>query len=329
MAHIIGISGVSGAGKTVLTHALGQKLQSTVLHWDDFDDVSKSPEDYVDWYKRGQNYKEWDYKALSDVLQTLKSGASTRHPVSSLPLISTEYIVFDAPLGVKHNQTGQYIDTCIHIDVPLDVSLSRRLIRDFKSNNKTKVELVEELEFYLSQSRPLFFDGILKGKAHLIVDGMLPIEQQVEHILSHLREPILAPIKGINHITLAVKDIATSFGFYKNVLGFKPLCKWQGCAYFLLSDGLWFCLDRDRNRQPTLCSTHYAFSVSHEDFKAMSERIIKSGASIFKDNISPGDSLYFQDPDGHKLEIHVGDWQSRVAVKKANPGNWKNVEWFV
>ena len=40
-------------------------------------------------------------------------------------------------------------------------------------------------------------------------------------------------------------------------------------------------------------------------------------------------TLYFLDPDEHKLEIHVGNWQDRINAKKADPGNWKNVEWFV
>ena len=117
-------------------------------------------------------------------------------------------------------------------------------------------------------------------------------------------------------------------------MGFTPLCKWEGSAYFLVGDlndphALWFCLDRDAERQKTSCSTHYAFSVSHEDFKAMSERIIHSGVTLFKENTSPGESLYFLDPDGHKLEIHVGDWKTRIAAKKENPGKWTHVEWFV
>lgn len=41
------------------------------------------------------------------------------------------------------------------------------------------------------------------------------------------------------------------------------------------------------------------------------------------------ESLYFLDPNGHKLEIHVGTWQSRIEVKKENIGSWKDVEWFV
>lgn len=141
-------------------------------------------------------------------------------------------------------------------------------------------------------------------------------------------------ITGLNHLTLAVKNIETSFAFYRDVLGFTPLCKWEGSAYFLVGDPeqpgcLWFCLDRDARRQETICSTHYAFSVSPEDFKASSERIINSGATIFKKNTSPGESLYFLDPDAHKLEIHTGDWQTRIASKKADPGKWTNVEWFV
>ena len=143
-------------------------------------------------------------------------------------------------------------------------------------------------------------------------------------------------ITGLNHITLAVQNIEISFQFYKDVLGFTPICKWEGSTYFIvgeLSDpnALWFCLDLDRKQlyKPSLCSTHYAFSVSLHDFEKISARIMESGAMLFKENTSPGKSLYFFDPDGHKLEIHVGDWRSLVAAKKENLGNWKNVEWFV
>lgn len=141
-------------------------------------------------------------------------------------------------------------------------------------------------------------------------------------------------ISGLNHITLAVKSIDKSFVFYRNVLGFKPLCKWEGSAYFLVGgpddpNALWFCLDRDVSREKTSCSTHYAFSVSPEDFESLSKRIIASGALLYKQNVSPGESLYFLDPDGHKLEIHTGNWKSRIQAKKENLGKWTNVEWFV
>lgn len=135
-------------------------------------------------------------------------------------------------------------------------------------------------------------------------------------------------ISDINHITLAVRNIQKSFDFYKDVLGFKPLCKWDKGAYFLIGN-LWFCLNLDAKRIPNPCYTHTAFTVSEEDFLSLSQKIKESGAVIFKDNLSEGDSLYFLDPDSHRLEIHIGDWQSRIQFKKNDLGSWNNVEWFV
>ena len=137
-------------------------------------------------------------------------------------------------------------------------------------------------------------------------------------------------ITGLNHITLAVTDISQSFDFYANILGFKPLCRWNEGAYFLLGD-LWFCLNLDRNRsnEPSPCYTHIAFSVSAGDFATTSRNLLDAGCKTFKDNTSEGDSFYFLDPDGHKLELHVGDWKTRIAHKKKDLGSWKDVEFFV
>ncbi len=135
-------------------------------------------------------------------------------------------------------------------------------------------------------------------------------------------------INGINHITLAVKEIDKSFAFYKDILGLKPLVKWDKGAYFLSGD-FWFCLNVDEKREPNPCYTHYAFTVHQDNFTIMAKKIINSGAHIFKENSSPGESLYFLDPNGHRLEIHACNWQDRIKAKKENIGSWKNVEWFV
>ena len=137
-------------------------------------------------------------------------------------------------------------------------------------------------------------------------------------------------ILGLNHITLAVTDIEKSFSFYRDLLGLKPLVKWDDGAYFLIgADGFWFCLNVDEQRQPNACYTHYAFTVAEKDFKQIEKKLREAGVSCFKENKSPGASFYFLDPDGHKLEIHVGQVQDRLEVKKIDPASWKNVEWFV
>lgn len=120
-------------------------------------------------------------------------------------------------------------------------------------------------------------------------------------------------ITGISHITLSVRSLEDSFKFYSEILEFKPLMKSSKSAYFLAGN-LWFCIEEDSNvRSQALPEyTHIAFSVADDDFLAIEEKVNKSGAHIFKKNTSEGDSIYFQDPNGHKLEIHVGDWETRI-----------------
>jgi uridine kinase len=187
MVKIIGISGVGGAGKSVLTNALGKALNATILFWDDFDEISKAPENYIEWYSKSKDYSEWKYDALAKVLNQLKMGEKIICPATKKELVPTDYIVFDAPLGRKHIVTGQYIDYSIFLNTPLDIALARRILRDFreKSNN---TEIFEELDFYLTSSRPLYMmDYDAKEKYDFIVDGSLPVDNIVAIILEKLQ----------------------------------------------------------------------------------------------------------------------------------------------
>ncbi|VVC75364.1 Uridine kinase [Aquicella siphonis] len=183
---ILGISGITGAGKTTLCKALAHEFKSTSIFWDDFDLISTSPSDYVAWYHRGQDYNEWDYPALAEGIRLLKTNHPFLHPVHQSILEPSEFIIFDAPLGRRHIQTGQLIDVAIHLSTPLDVALCRRLLRDYKSDAQTKNDLLDDLQYYLSYSRPLFFDDDIKAHADLIIDGMLSLDEQVQRILEYL-----------------------------------------------------------------------------------------------------------------------------------------------
>ncbi len=99
------------------------------------------------------------------------------------------FIIFDAPLGRLHSETGQFIDFMLHLSVPLDVSLCRRLLRDFANQNLAK-DILEELEFYLNESRPLYFDEKLKLTADFVVNGLLSPENELEVVMNYLREKI-------------------------------------------------------------------------------------------------------------------------------------------
>lgn len=126
-------------------------------------------------------------------------------------------------------------------------------------------------------------------------------------------------IAGLNHITLAVADVERSLTFYRDILGCSVRAVWPDGAY-LEAGTLWLCLSRDEHASASLHSdyTHIAFSVAEANFSALSERLITK-CQIWKENRSEGASTYFLDPDGHKLEIHVGSLAERLGHYRANP----------
>ncbi|KTD41609.1 hypothetical protein [Legionella parisiensis] len=60
MATILGISGVSGAGKSTLAETLAKELRAMLISWDEFDEISLAPANYVAWHQSGQDYREWN-----------------------------------------------------------------------------------------------------------------------------------------------------------------------------------------------------------------------------------------------------------------------------
>lgn len=127
-------------------------------------------------------------------------------------------------------------------------------------------------------------------------------------------------ITGLNHLNLAVSNLEISFNFYNCKLNFKPLAKWKRGAYFLAGD-FWFTLSFNPNHFYAVGSdyTHYAFSVSRTDLEYYRQNIQQLNLKLWQENTSEGDSLYILDPDNYKLELHVGNWQTRLEAIKENP----------
>ena len=127
-------------------------------------------------------------------------------------------------------------------------------------------------------------------------------------------------VTGLNHLTLSTIDLDISFNFYRHILKCKPLAKWKRGAY-LLAGNLWLCLSLDSNANGEVASeyTHYAFSVSPEQFEYYRSNTEQLNLKLWKDNTSEGDSLYILDPDNHKLELHIGDWQLRLEAVQEKP----------
>lgn len=124
-------------------------------------------------------------------------------------------------------------------------------------------------------------------------------------------------ITGFNHLTIGVSDLEISLKFYIELLGFKPEGRWDKGAYLSAGD-LWLCLSSDK-ASPACDYTHYAFSTKESNFDAVVTQLKNAEVKCWKMNSSEGNSYYFLDPDGHQLEIHSGDLNTRLNSIRSNP----------
>jgi len=81
---------------------------------------------------------------------------------------------------------------------------------------------------------------------------------------------------------------------------------------------LWLCLSVDdvdhRNDY-----THFAFTISSAEIEEFRRKLQYYHVLEWKENKSEGASIYFLDPDGHKLEVHAGSLESRLNECKRKP----------
>lgn len=124
-------------------------------------------------------------------------------------------------------------------------------------------------------------------------------------------------LQGLNHITIAVSDLDRSLYFYTEFVGMKAVVRWDAGAYLTLGD-IWFCLSCDQV-VPGQDYSHIAFDIAAQDFVLFTKKLKDAGVIEWKQNTSEGNSVYFSDPDGHKLEAHCGNLQSRLNALKTEP----------
>lgn len=165
---VISISGISGSGKTTTVDLLKQRLPHTeTIYFDDIP-VDFLGRDYCEWSESGADCNEWNLTPITDIIKRLLSD-------------SMDYIILDYPFGKAHHDVGSYVDFSVWIDIPLDISLARRVLRDFTRRSEKRrplkgnisEEVSSYLDFYLVRHRDTYFLHIetIKPSVDLIVDG--------------------------------------------------------------------------------------------------------------------------------------------------------------
>ena len=115
---------------------------------------------------------------------------------------------------------------------------------------------------------------------------------------------------ALNHTIVWCRDRRVSAGFLTDLFGLPEARPWGPFMHVQLANGV--SLDYHEVDGP-IGSQHYAFLVSEDEFDAIYGRIVDRGIDHWADPAKRaattinrndgGRGVYFEDPDGHFLEI--------------------------
>ncbi|MBA2623181.1 MAG: VOC family protein [Chthoniobacterales bacterium] len=118
-------------------------------------------------------------------------------------------------------------------------------------------------------------------------------------------------LEGIDHVALAVRDVARAAQWYVDVLGFEHRHPgmWDGVPVFVGKGTTALALFPIESPRPlprprgSITMLHLAFRASREQFSAAQRVLEARGIPFAFQDHEIAHSIYFRDPDGHDLEI--------------------------
>jgi lactoylglutathione lyase len=116
----------------------------------------------------------------------------------------------------------------------------------------------------------------------------------------------MLPITGLYEIAIRVHDLARSESFYKGVLGLEEGLRDERRNWLFLragGDAGMVVLQEDKSDWPR---QHFAFAVRETDLSQAAAMLKDKGVSVSEPvyhEWMKGTSVYFDDPDGHSLEL--------------------------
>lgn len=123
-------------------------------------------------------------------------------------------------------------------------------------------------------------------------------------------------LEGIDHVAMSVNDIERSAKWYADVLGFEKrfVNQWGGVPTFIglgkTAIALFPARGPSSSKPPApepIRMLHLAFRADRKNFEAAQQELKRREIRFSFEDHEIAHSIYFIDPDGHKLEITTYD----------------------
>ncbi|MCD6379101.1 uridine kinase [bacterium] len=207
---VIGISGASCSGKTLIAKNLADKLtvrENAVIHMDsyyhDLGDMKPEEKAWVNFdipeaidFDLLENHVEGLLEGREVLIPEYNFKTHTRKPVSegkhcklSVKNRSRPVIIIEGLHVLFKKSLRELMDICVFIDTGMDICFSRRVERDTKKRGRTREDVYRQFNDTVI---PMYEKYVLPTReyASLIVDGEKAAEKSVKDIIRKLESTI-------------------------------------------------------------------------------------------------------------------------------------------
>jgi catechol 2,3-dioxygenase-like lactoylglutathione lyase family enzyme len=112
--------------------------------------------------------------------------------------------------------------------------------------------------------------------------------------------------EGLDHVAVAVADLDRSEDFYREVLGLERVIPEWDPPRVMASGGSGIAMFPEGDDFPGETAPHIlhiAFRVDRDAFEAAQAELSERGIETSFSDHGAAHSIYFEDPDGHRLEL--------------------------
>jgi uridine kinase len=196
-AFVVAVSGTSGAGKSTLIARTASRLGGAAhLHFDDYIVLGNDIEEITIWLDGGGNPDWLATPRLVADLRRLMTGNAVIRPNGARGVQPAPVIIVEEPFGRSRAEMAPLIDLAVHLEVPPEVALARRVLREIQahagSGSGGHAEWLAgtagQLQAFLAVGRDAYraAERSAREVADLVLDGLRPTDELAEQVIAQI-----------------------------------------------------------------------------------------------------------------------------------------------